>query len=155
MERLDHTRTVVAALVHLGDAGFDRQSNDRVGADHVVLSRKVDDLVDGYLVTFNTSARQTAAMRKILADEFLAAAPFTELSYRVWRRILHDDTDLPEPPLRVTSDLLLPELDFTSPPKYTPQRAAAPRPSASGRGLLRSFFGSRIGNKNLGHRAAD
>ncbi len=35
MERLDHTRTVVAALVHLGDAGFDQQTNDRVGADHV------------------------------------------------------------------------------------------------------------------------
>jgi hypothetical protein len=155
MERLDHTRTVVAALVHLGDAGFDQQTNDRAGADHVVLSRKVDALVDGYLVTFNTSARQTAAMRKILADEFLAAAPFTELSYRVWRRIMRDGTDLPEPPVRVNSDLLLPDLDFTPPPKFTPQRAAAPRPSAGGRGLLRSFFGSRIGNKSLGHRAAD
>jgi len=107
MERLDHTRTVVAALVHLGDAGIDHMRLDRTG-----LSRKVDALVDAYLVSFSSSARQTTAMRKILADEFLATAPFTELSYRIWRRIMREDTDAPEPPLRVSSDLLLPELDF-------------------------------------------
>jgi hypothetical protein len=102
MERLDHTRTVAAALVQLGDACL----------DHGVLSRKVDTLVDAYLVSFASSARQTTAMRKILADEFLSLAPFTELSYRIWRRIMREDTDAPEPPLRVSSDLLLPDLDF-------------------------------------------
>ncbi|HZC57113.1 MAG TPA: hypothetical protein VE396_13875 [Xanthobacteraceae bacterium] len=104
MERLDHTRTVVAALMHLGDAG----------SDCAGLPRKVDALVDAYLVSFSISAKQTAAMRKLLADEFLAAAPFTELSYRIWRRIMQDDTDAPEPLLRVSSELLLPEVDFTS-----------------------------------------
>jgi hypothetical protein len=162
MERLDHTRTVVAALVHLGDAGFDQQTNDRAGADHVVLSRKVDALVDGYLVTFNTSARQTAAMRKILADEFLAAAPFTELSYRVWRRIMRDGTDLPEPPVRVTSELLLPAVDFVlpavdfvTPADFVPQSAPARKPLDGGRRSLRSFFGYKNSDKSVGHRARD
>jgi len=90
--------------MHLGDAG----------PDCAGLPRKVDALVDAYLVSFSISAKETAAMRKLLADEFLAAAPFTELSYRIWRRIMHDDTDAPEPLLRVSSDLLLPEVDFTS-----------------------------------------
>ena len=99
MERLDHTRTVAAALVHLGDAGPEGAGKDRTG-----LSGKVDKLVDGYLVSFNISALQTTAMRKILADEFLATAPFTELSYRIWRRIMREDTETPEPVLRVASD---------------------------------------------------
>jgi hypothetical protein len=102
MERLDQTRTVAAALVQLSDAG----------SDHAGLSNKVDTLVDGYLVSFNTSAKHTAAMRKILADEFLSVAPFTEASYRIWRRILREEADTPEPPLRVSSELLLPDLDF-------------------------------------------
>jgi hypothetical protein len=109
MERLDHTRTVAAALVQLGDSGL-----DHAGADRTILARKVDTLVDGYLVSFASSAKQTTAMRKILADEFLSLAPFTELSYRIWRRIMREDTDAPEPPLRVSSDLLLPDLDFSS-----------------------------------------
>jgi hypothetical protein len=138
MERLDHTRTVVAALVHLGDAGI-----DHTRIDHAGLSGKVDALVDAHLVSFSSSARHTAAMRKILADEFLAAAPFTELSYRIWRRILRDDTGAAEPPLRVASDLLLPELDFPPPVAFIPDRAAT-RPSAErGRRSLRSFFGRR------------
>ena len=102
MERLNHTRTVAAALVQLSDAG----------ADHAGLSGRVDALVDAYLVSFASSARHTAEMRKVLADEFLGLAPFTELSYRIWRRILREDTDLPEPVLRVASELLLPDLDF-------------------------------------------
>jgi hypothetical protein len=132
MERLDHTRTVVSALVGLADAG----------ADHAGLSRKVDALVDAYLVSFSASARQTAAMRKILADEFLASAPFTELSYRIWRRIMREDTDLPEPPLRVASDLLLPDVDFPPPAPFIPRRAVALPPRAAAK-APRSFFGWR------------
>ena len=104
MERLDQTRTVAAALVQLSDAG----------ADNPGLSGRVDTLVDAYLVSFASSARHTAAMRKILADEFLSLAPFTELSYRIWRRILREDADAPEPLLHVSSELLLPDLDFVS-----------------------------------------
>jgi hypothetical protein len=130
MERLDHTRTVAAALLQLEAVDFDR----------AVLSRKVDTLVDAYLVSFNVSARQTTAMRKILADEFLAAAPFTEQSYRIWRRIMHEDADLPEPVLHVASDQLLPELDFSSRPAFIPQRAAAAKPSALAEKRPRSFF---------------
>jgi hypothetical protein len=141
MDRLDHTRTVVSALVRLADTGPDRTGLDRTGRDRVVLSRKVDAMVDAYLVSFSSSARQTAAMRKILADEFLAAAPFTELSYRIWRRIMCEDTDVPEPPLRVTSGLLLPELDFPPPAAFIAQRAVAPPRAATK--ARRSFFGRR------------
>ena len=154
MERLDQTRTVVAALVQLGDAGI-----ECIGTDHVGLSRKVDALVDGYLVTFNTSARETAAKRKVLADEFLALAPFTELSYRVWRRIMCDDTDLPEP-LRDSSALLLPAVDFAMRADFVPQSAAVRRPLDGGpkplrRRPLRSFFGFKISSKSSAVRAPD
>ncbi|MGA9008553.1 MAG: hypothetical protein WBE48_25280 [Xanthobacteraceae bacterium] len=104
MERLNHTRTVAAALVQLQAAGLDRAR----------LCVRVDALVNAYLVSFIVSAKQMAAMRKILGDEFLASAPLTELSYRMWRRIMLQDTDLPEPVLRVASDELLPDVDFTS-----------------------------------------
>jgi hypothetical protein len=141
MERLDHTRTFAAALVHLGDACG--ESADHAGADHTVLSRKVDKLVDAHLVSFNTSAKQTLAMRKILADEFLNLAPFTELSYRIWRRIMREDTDAPEPPLRVASECLLPDLDFPPPAPFIPQRAVAVLPSRPAAKASRSFFRRR------------
>jgi hypothetical protein len=104
MERLNHAHTVAAALVQLESAGLDRAK----------LCVKVDALVNAYLARFIVSAKQTAAMRKILGDEFLSQAPLTELSYRIWRRIMHQDTDLPEPVLRVASDQLLPDVDFGS-----------------------------------------
>jgi hypothetical protein len=130
MERLDHTRTVAAALVQLEGSGFDRAR----------LCVDVDKLVNAYLAGFIVSAKQTTAMRKILGDEFLAAAPLTELSYRIWRRIMREDTDLPEPVLHVASDQLLPELDFSSRPAFIPQRAAAAKPSALAEKKPRSFF---------------
>lgn len=135
MERVDHTRTVAAALVQLQATGLDRAG----------LSGKVDRLVDAYLVSFNVSAMQTTAMRKILADEFLATAPFTEISYRIWRRIMREEAETPEPVLRVASDQLLPDLDFSSRPVFTPQRAAAPvqKPADLARKAPRSFFGLR------------
>jgi hypothetical protein len=104
MERLNHTRTVAAALVQLQAAGLDRAR----------LCVRVDALVNAHLASFIVSARQTQAMRKILGDEFLSLAPLTELSYRMWRRIMHQDTDLPEPVLHVASDQLLPDVDFGS-----------------------------------------
>ncbi len=139
MERLDHIRTVVAALLHLGDAGPDGAGKD------AGLSGKVDKLVDGYLVSFNISALQTTAMRKSLADEFLATAPFNELSYRIWRRIMREDAETPEPVLRVASDQLLPDLDFSSRPAFVPQRASVPKPkpAALAEKKPRSFFGLR------------
>jgi hypothetical protein len=135
MERLDHTRTIAAALAQLEASGLDR----------ALLCVKVDKLVNGYLAGFIVSARQTTAMRKILGDEFLAAAPLTELSYRIWRRIMREDTDLPEPVLHVASDQLLPDLDFSSRPAFVPQRAAPQKqkPSALAEKKPRSFFGLR------------
>jgi hypothetical protein len=144
MERLDHTRTVAAALVQISDAGADHSGADHTINDHAILARKVDTLVDGYLVSFASSARQTTAMRKILADEFLSLAPFTELSYRIWRRIMREDTDLPEPPLRVASDLLLPDLDFSPRAAFVPPRAPAQKPSdLAVKKAPRPFFGLR------------
>ena len=132
MERLNHTRTVAAALVQLQAAGLDRAR----------LCVKVDALVNAHLVSFIVSARQTQAMRKILGDEFLSLAPLTELSYRMWRRIMLQDTDLPEPVLRVASDMLLPDVDFPLPVVFIPQRTAATiSPSeVVGRRPLRAFF---------------
>lgn len=141
MERLDHTRAVAAALLHLSEANAHHVSADDNWTDHSVLSRKVDTLVDGYLVSFATSAKQTAAMRKKLGDEFLGLAPFTELSYRIWRRIMQDMADVPEPPLRVTSDQLLPDLDFSAQAAFIPQRAAATHPPDGGRAPLPAFLG--------------
>jgi hypothetical protein len=111
MERLDQARGIqtrtVAELLTLDVGG---------------LPAKVDALVDVYLEGFG--AAQTIAMRTELADEFLAAAPFTELSYRIWRRILRDDNYLPEERVRVPSDQLLPEVDLIS-ADFGPRSAAA------------------------------
>jgi hypothetical protein len=133
MERLDHTRTVAAALVQLEASGFDRAR----------LCVDVDKLVNAYLAGFIVSAKQTTAMRKILGDEFLAAAPLTELSYRIWRRIMREDTDLPEPVLHVASDQLLPDVDFPPPAPFIPQRAPVQKPADLARKAPRSFFGLR------------
>lgn len=97
MERLDHPRTVA----------------DLVALDGSDLAGRVDALVDACLEA--SGGAPAAAIRNRLADEFLAAAPFTALSYRIWRRILRDDTQLPELPERVPSELLLPDLDFVQP----------------------------------------
>lgn len=71
---------------------------------------RVDALVDAYLAAAGSG--DTVIARNALAEEFLAAAPFTAVSYRIWRRILRDDTDLPELPVRVPSELLLPPIEF-------------------------------------------
>lgn len=94
MDRLAQARTI-AALLALDATG---------------VPAGVDAVVEAYLGGFD--AAQTAAERTGLADEFLAAAPFAELSYRIWRRILRDDNYLPEEQVRVPSELLLPSVDF-------------------------------------------
>jgi len=97
MLRLDHSGTI-AALVAL---------------DGAELPHRVDALVDAYLGGFG--AAQTVAMRRSLADHFLTAAPFSERSYRVWRRILREQDDRPE--VRevkpwTPSAMLLPAIDL-------------------------------------------
>jgi hypothetical protein len=97
MLRLNHSGTI-AALVALD------------GAD---LPGRVDALVDAYLVGFG--AAQTAVMRRSLADKFLTAAPFSERSYRVWRRILREEDavqEVREAKPWTPSAMLLPAIDL-------------------------------------------
>lgn len=51
----------------------------------------VDTLVDAYLV--GGDPERFSSQRGELAHEFLNAAPFTELSYRIWRRIAGEESD--------------------------------------------------------------
>jgi hypothetical protein len=95
MVRFDHTHIVAALLALDGDG----------------LRERVDALVDAYLE--GCGGKHTASLRTALADEFLTAAPFTEQSYWIWRRIMRDDTYLPELPPRVPSELLLPPVEFS------------------------------------------
>lgn len=53
--------------------------------DAADVPAKVDGLVDDHLV--GCSPQQASGRRAELARAFLNAAPFTELSYRIWRRI--------------------------------------------------------------------
>ena len=75
MERVDHTRTVAAALVQL----------QAVVLIAPAVRQGRTGLVDAYPVSFNVSAMQTTAMRRISPATRLATAPFTEISYRIWR----------------------------------------------------------------------
>jgi hypothetical protein len=100
MKRLDFTDTI-DALTALEDADVP------VG---------VDDLVDAFLIGFEPTRITT--MRRELAREFLAAAPFRELSYRIWQRIARDDEDSYAQAymnLRRPSQRFLPTVDFHSP----------------------------------------
>src|SRR5579884_2818424 len=90
MARFDHTQIVAALLALDGDG----------------LRERVDAYLEG------CGGRPTAGLRTALADEFLAAAPFTEQSYWIWRRIMQDDAYLPELPPRIPSELLLPPVEF-------------------------------------------
>lgn len=58
-------------------------------SDAVDLARKVDAIVDSYVVGFG---RQTRSMREELANAFQTEAPPTELSARIWLRILRDES---------------------------------------------------------------
>jgi hypothetical protein len=57
-------------------------------SDSVDLARKVDAIVDPYVAGFG---RQTRSMRDELANAFHTEAPPTELSARIWLRILRDE----------------------------------------------------------------
>lgn len=100
MKQLDFA-TTVDALVKLK------------GTDLLV---RVDALVDACMVGFDLG--QAPILRRELAREFLTAAPFTELSYRIWRRIGREDQgDGQEAPLefRCQSQRFLPTVDFVTP----------------------------------------
>jgi hypothetical protein len=56
-----------------------------------VADYQVDALVDAYLAGWDPE--QFCSKRSELAHEFLNTAPFTELSYRTWRRIAGEDDD--------------------------------------------------------------
>jgi hypothetical protein len=93
MGRLD-TETTIADLVALTRADIPGQ---------------VDDLVDAYLV--GTDPRQFCQRRAELALGFLDAAPLSELSYRIWRRIAGEDDD-GELPYQSSSMQFMPPVEF-------------------------------------------
>lgn len=81
--------------------------------DLVALKRseipfQVDNLVEAHLA--GTDPEQFWQKRAKLALEFLDAAPFSELSYRIWRRISGDSDD--EMPNQNPSTQFLPTVDF-------------------------------------------
>jgi hypothetical protein len=75
MQRLDSEKTLDALLT----------------LDRVDVPARVDAIVDAYLVGWDP--REFCGKRSELAHEFLNAAPFTELSYLIWRRIAGEDGD--------------------------------------------------------------
>jgi DNA-binding IclR family transcriptional regulator len=72
------------------------------------LARQVDVLVDAYLV--DSDPGQLWQKRAELAQGFLNAAPLSELSYRIWRRIAGEDDD--EIPSQSASMEFLPPVEF-------------------------------------------
>jgi hypothetical protein len=72
------------------------------------IPREVDVLVDAYLM--DSDPGQLRPKRAELAQTFLNAAPFSELSYRIWRRIAGEDDD--EMPYQSGSMQFLPTVEF-------------------------------------------
>ena len=98
MLQLDSEKTIDALLV----------------LDRVDVPARVDALVDAYLVGWDPE--QFCSKRGELAHEFLNAAPFTELSYRIWRRIAGEDgDDCADAQLAFTtpSERFLPPVEFS------------------------------------------
>ncbi|MFY9692349.1 MAG: hypothetical protein WBF24_00295 [Xanthobacteraceae bacterium] len=95
MERIDSVKTI-GALVALR------------AADH-----QIDALVDAYLV--GRDPEQFCSKRSELAQEFLNAAPFSELSYRIWRRIAGEGDDEAEAQVAFTGSSMqfLPTVEFS------------------------------------------
>ena len=81
---------------------------DLVALKRSEISSQVDDLVDAYLA--GTDPELFWQKRAELALEFLEAAPFSELSYRIWRRISGEGDD--EMPNQYPSTQFLPSVDF-------------------------------------------
>jgi hypothetical protein len=74
---------------------------------------QVDALVDAYLV--GADSGQFCLRRAELALGFLDAAPFSELSYRIWRRIAGEDQDEHEDdklPYQSSSMQFMPPVEF-------------------------------------------
>lgn len=72
--------------------------------------RQVDALVNSYLV--GVDPQQFCQKRAELALEFLNAAPLSELSYRIWRRIGGESSDEDEMPYQSPSMEYLPPMDL-------------------------------------------
>lgn len=72
--------------------------------------RQVDALVNSYLVGIDP--QQFCQKRAELALEFLNAAPLSELSYRIWRRIGGEAPDEDEMPYQSLSMEYLPPMDL-------------------------------------------
>jgi hypothetical protein len=98
MNRPD-AKTTIGALVALAAAD---------------VPAEVDALVDAYLI--GQDPEHFYCRRSELAHEFLNAAPFTELSYRIWRRIAGENGDEHAEPQSVSvtpSERFLPPVEFS------------------------------------------
>jgi hypothetical protein len=98
MQRLDSEKTLDVLLT----------------LDRVDVPVRVDAIVDAYLVGW--TPREFCSKRSELAHEFLNAAPFTELSYLIWRRIAGEDggdcADV-ESAFTTPSERFLPPVEFS------------------------------------------
>lgn len=82
--------------------------------DRADLPARVDAVVGAYLVGWDP--REFCSKRSELAHEFLNAAPFTELSYLIWRRIAgEEDDDCADAQYALTtpSERFLPPVEFS------------------------------------------
>lgn len=77
----------------MGRLDSERTIEDLIALTRSDLPGQVDALVDAYLV--GTDPEQFWQKRAELALGFLDAAPFSELSYRIWRRIAGEGDDMP------------------------------------------------------------
>ena len=93
----------------MGRLDGERTIEDLVALTRSDIPRQVDALVDAYLV--GTDPRQFWQKRAELAHGFLNAAPLSELSYRIWRRIAGEDED-GEMACQPTSVEFLPPVEF-------------------------------------------
>jgi hypothetical protein len=93
----------------MGRLDSERTIGNLVALTRSDIPRQVDALVDAYLV--GTDPGQFWQTRAELALEFLNAAPLSELSYRIWRRITGEADD-GEGPYQSPSMQFLPPVEF-------------------------------------------
>jgi hypothetical protein len=82
--------------------------------DRVDVPVRVDAIVDAYLVGWDP--QEFCSKRSELAHEFLNTAPFTELSYFIWRRIageVGDDCADAQFAFTTPSERFLPAVEFS------------------------------------------
>ena len=80
---------IFATILFMGRVHIARTIEDLVTLVRGEIAGQVDAVVETYLV--GNDSEQLWQRHAELAYEFLNAAPFSELSYRIWRRITGED----------------------------------------------------------------